>query len=220
VLKAGTNVFYANGGARNAVNTPIDPGHAAPGDDALLRQNAKRITSVVKSTPDYRTEPVEAAFIGAASPRPRLGHPQHDRLHQPEAVRHGDAVRERDRRGRMVRYLNSTVFAPFADAGGAKGAMRSTSGTSADVYPILFLARDAFGIVPLKGKDALTPMVVNPKPAAGDPLGAARHGGLEGVAGRSHPAGRFLRARLKSRRRRNQSRGLRPPKPRRFNQGD
>jgi N4-gp56 family major capsid protein len=49
--------------------------------------------------------------------------------------------------------------------------MRSTSGTSADVYPILYIARDAYGIVPLRGKDSLTPMVVNPKPAAGDPLG-------------------------------------------------
>jgi N4-gp56 family major capsid protein len=48
--------------------------------------------------------------------------------------------------------------------------MRSTSGTNADVYPILFFARDAFGIVPLKGKSSMTPMVVNPKPAPGDPL--------------------------------------------------
>ena len=48
--------------------------------------------------------------------------------------------------------------------------MRSTTGTSADVYPILYLARDAYGIVPLKGKDSITPMVVNPKPAPGDPL--------------------------------------------------
>jgi N4-gp56 family major capsid protein len=70
----------------------------------------------------------------------------------------------------QVRYLASTVVAPFADAGGAKGSMRSTSGTSADVYPILYFGRDAFGIVPLKGKSSMTPMVVNPKPAPGDPL--------------------------------------------------
>jgi N4-gp56 family major capsid protein len=63
------------------------------------------------------------------------------------------------------------VFSPFADAGGAKGAMRSTTGTSADVYPMLFVARDAYGIVPLRGKDSITPMVVNPKPTSGDPLG-------------------------------------------------
>ena len=69
-----------------------------------------------------------------------------------------------------MRYLTSTIFAPFPDAGGLKGLMRSTTGTSADVYPIFYIARDAYGIVPLKGKDSLTPMVVNPKPAAGDPL--------------------------------------------------
>jgi len=48
--------------------------------------------------------------------------------------------------------------------------MRSTSGTSADVYPVIYLARDAFGIVSLKGKNSLQPMVVNPRPAPGDPL--------------------------------------------------
>jgi N4-gp56 family major capsid protein len=69
-----------------------------------------------------------------------------------------------------VRYLTSTILSPWADVGGAKGLMRSTTGTLADVYPIIYLARDAYGIVPLKGKDALTPMVVNPKPAPGDPL--------------------------------------------------
>ena len=70
----------------------------------------------------------------------------------------------------QVRYLCTTVCIPFSDAGGAKGTMRSTTGTLADVYPILYIARDAYGIVPLKGKSSLTPMVVNPKPAPGDPL--------------------------------------------------
>jgi N4-gp56 family major capsid protein len=42
-----------------------------------------------------------------------------------------------------VRYLLSPDLAPFADAGGAKGAMVSTSGTSADVYPILYFGQDA-----------------------------------------------------------------------------
>jgi N4-gp56 family major capsid protein len=82
VLKAGTNVFYANGGARNAVNTAPTQAMQRQVTTALLRQNAKRITNVVKSTPDYRTEPVEAAFIAPAPPRPGLGHPQHDRVHQ------------------------------------------------------------------------------------------------------------------------------------------
>jgi len=74
-----------------------------------------------------------------------------------------------------TRYVTSTVFDPWADAGGAKGAMLSTTGTSADVYPILFVARDSYGIVPLKGKTAITPMVVNPKPSDSDPLGQRGH---------------------------------------------
>jgi N4-gp56 family major capsid protein len=171
VLKAGLNVFYANGSARTAVNTVITLTLQRQVTTALLRQNAKRITSVVKSTPDYRTEPVEAAFIG-------LHHPDLDSdirgmTGYINTKQYGTVTPWENETGsvEMVRYLNSTIFAPWADAGGTKGAMRSTSGVNADVYPVLYLARDAYGIVPLKGKDSLTPMVVNPKPAAGDPLG-------------------------------------------------
>jgi N4-gp56 family major capsid protein len=53
--------------------------------------------------------------------------------------------------------------------------MLSTTGTSADVYPVLFLGRDAYGIVALKGMFALTPMVVNPKPSDSDPLAQRGH---------------------------------------------
>lgn len=171
VLKAGTNVFYANGGARSAVNTTITLAMQRQVTTALLRQNAKRITQVVKSTPDFRTEPVEAAFIGLH--HPDLDSDIRNMTGYINPKQYGSVTPWENETGsvEMVRYLNSTVFTPWADAGGAKGAMRSTSGTSADVYPILYLARDAFGIVPLKGKDALTPMVVNPKPAPGDPLG-------------------------------------------------
>lgn len=171
VLKAGTNVAYANGGARNAVNTTITLAMQRGVTTSLLRQNAKRITSVVKSTPDFRTEPVEAAFIGLH--HPDLDSDIRNMTGYINPKQYGTVTPFENETGsvEMVRYLSSTVFAPFPDAGGAKGAMRSTSGTNADVYPVLYIARDAYGIVPLKGKDALTPMVVNPKPAPGDPLG-------------------------------------------------
>jgi N4-gp56 family major capsid protein len=171
ILKAGTNVFYANGGARNAVNTAMVLALQRQITTGMLRQNAKMITSVVKSTPDYRTEPVEGAFIALCHPdcetdiRSMVGYINPKQYGTTTPYENEIGAVER------VRYLSSTIFAPFADAGGAKGLMRSTSGTSADVYPILFIARDAYGIVPLKGRDALTPMVVNPKPASGDPLG-------------------------------------------------
>lgn len=171
IVKAGTNVFYANGSSRAAVNTPISLGLQRRITRGLKRQNAMHITNVVASTPNYRTEPVEAAFIG-------LCHTdvENDIRNMTGFIptkQYGTVTPWTNEIGAVedVRYLRSTLFTPFADAGGAKGLMLSTSGTLADVYPVLYLAKDAYGIVPLKGKDSLAIMVVNPKPAAGDPLG-------------------------------------------------
>lgn len=171
ILKAGTNVFYANGSARTDVNTTITLALQRQVTTALTRQNAKPITQVLKSTPDYRTEPVEAAFIGLV--HPDLETDIRNMSGFISTKQYGTVTPWENEIGSVerVRYLSSTVFAPFADGGGNKGAMRSTTGVKADVYPILYVARDAYGIVPLRGKDSLTPMVVNPKPAAGDPLG-------------------------------------------------
>jgi N4-gp56 family major capsid protein len=171
ILKAGVNVWYANGNARNAVNTPISLTVQRKITTGLTRQNAKRITMVVKSTPDFRTEPIEAAFIGLV--HPDLESDIRNMTAFVSTKQYGTVTPFENEIGSVetVRYLQSTVFAPWADAGGAAGAMRSTSGTYADVYPILYIGRDSYGIVPLKGKDSLTPMVVNPKPAPGDPLG-------------------------------------------------
>jgi N4-gp56 family major capsid protein len=174
ILKAGLNVFWANGGARSAVNSPISLAMQRRVTTALTRQNAKKITSIVKSTPDFRTEPVEASYVALVHPdcetdvRSMTGFIP--------TKQYGSTTPWEMEIGAVeqVRYLTSTVFAPFPDAGGAYAgsgtAMRSTTGVNADVYPVLFLGRDAFGIVPLKGKDSLVPMVVNPKPAPGDPL--------------------------------------------------
>lgn len=170
ILKAGTNVFYSNGALRTSVNTPPTLALQRQITTSILRQNGKLITSVVKSTPDYRTEPVEGAFIALCHPdletdiRSMVGYVNPKQYGTVTPYENEIGAVER------VRYLTSTIFAPFPDVGGAKGLMRSTTGTLADVYPMFYIARDAYGIVPLKGKDSITPMVVNPKPAPGDPL--------------------------------------------------
>lgn len=173
VLKAGTNVWYANSVAgRSSVVAAISLADQRRVTTGLNRQNAKKITQVVASNPDFNTKSVEAAYMAVCHPdletdirsmtgfTPVASYGPHTSPFEGEI----GSVEQ-------VRYLTSTVMAPWADAGGAKGAMRSTSGTSADVYPVIIFGRDAFGIVPLKGKSSMTPMVVNPKPAPGDPLG-------------------------------------------------
>lgn len=173
ILKAGVNVYYANDDGtplRTEVNTPITLAVQRRITNSILRQNGKMITSVVASSANYRTEPVEGAFIALCHPdletdiRGMAGYINPKQYGTTTPYENEIGAVER------VRYLTSTIFAPWADGGAAKGLMRSTSGTNADVYPILYIARDAFGIVPLKGRDSITPMVVNPKPAPGDPL--------------------------------------------------
>jgi N4-gp56 family major capsid protein len=172
VLKAGTNVFYGNAvGGRSSVVTAISLTDQRRVTTALNRQNAKKISQVVASTADFNTKSVEAAYMAVCHPdletdirsmagfKPVADYGPHTSPFEGEI----GSVEQ-------VRYLSSTVIEPWADAGGAKGALRSTTGTSADIYPVLYFGRDAFGIVPLKGKSSMTPMVVNPKPAAGDPL--------------------------------------------------
>lgn len=176
VLKAGTNVFYANNVAgRSSVAASIGLADQRRVTTALSRQNAKKITTVVGSTPDYNTKSVEAAYVAVVHPdletdirsltgfKPVADYGPHTSPWEGEI----GSVEQ-------VRYVATTVAKPFINSGVAVGSAvgkRSTNDVNIDVYPILFFARDAFGIVPLKGKSAMTPMVVNPKPAAGDPLG-------------------------------------------------
>ena len=170
VLTGGVNVFYANGTARNQVNTPITLALQRKITRSLKAQKARQITKVTKSSVDYGTEPTAAAFVALihsdceGDVRNMVGFTPSEK--------YGTQTPWENEIGKVedVRYVYSTIFAQFADAGGTKGAMLSTTGVNADVYPILFLGADAFGIVPLKGKNSITPMVVNPHPSDSDPL--------------------------------------------------
>lgn len=181
VLKAGTNVLYANGANRAAVNTALTRTLQRRATRALKRQNARFITSIVRSTPNFGTENVAPGYVG-------LIHPDCEGdVRNMEgfvaAEKYGSISPWENELGKVedVRYVTSTVFEPWANAGGAAGAMLSTGGTNADVYPVLYVARDAYGIVALKGMFAVTPMVVNPKPSDSDPLAQRGHAGWKAM---------------------------------------
>lgn len=184
VLKAGTNVYYANGSARNAVNTPLSLTLQRKVTRALKRQNAMPLTQVLKSSTAYNTQPIEAAYIGIV--HPDVENDIRD-MQGFISTKHYASVTPMD--GEIgsvedVRYVRSTVIAPWEDAGGAATGggspavpVLSTSSTNADVYPVLFIAKDAYGIVPLRGAPTggsfATPvnvMVVQPKATTTDPL--------------------------------------------------
>ncbi len=179
IIKAGTNVFYSNGSARNAVNTPVSLSMQRRITRALKRQNARKITSVIRSTPSFGTQNVAPGFVAICSSDCE-GDIRNMPGFQP-AETYGPMHESEIGKVEDCRYFGSSLLTPFADAGGSAGTMLSTTGSNADVYPILYIARDAYGIVPLKGKAAITPSVVNPKPSAGDPLGQRGYAGWKSM---------------------------------------
>jgi N4-gp56 family major capsid protein len=161
VLKAGTNVFYANGSARNAVNTPISLNKQRAVTRGLKAQKAMKIREMLSASPGYETRAIEASYIAVAHtdleadirglpgfvPTAEYGQRQ---VCCPEEI---GAVED-------VRYILSPDLEPWADAGGAKGTMVSTTGTNADVYPILFFGKEAYGTVALRGQGAVSPTII------------------------------------------------------------
>lgn len=187
VLKAGSNVFYANKVAgRDSVVTAISLGDQRRVTRAFKRQNAAYITKKTASTPNYGTVAVRASYIG-------LVHPdlENDIRALPgfkDAVDYGASqAADEFEIGTVedVRYIRSTIFESFPDAGGNKGTMVSTSGVKADVYPIIYLAAHAAASVPLKGKNAITaPIVRNPGTISdSDKLGQRGHVGWKAYFG-------------------------------------
>lgn len=186
-LKAGTNVMYANGAARSAVTDVMTTDLQRRAVRALKRQNARQITSIVRSTPAFGTEAVAPSFVCLV----------HSDL-EPDiramtgfvpAEKYGSISAWENELGKVddCRYITSTVFESWPDAGGDVTGLSkpviSTSGAKADVYPILMVARDAYAITALKGMYGITPTVVNPKPSDSDPLAQRGKAGWKTMQG-------------------------------------
>lgn len=177
VIKAGTSVVYTNGAARTSVNTPISLNKQRAITRALKAQKARKITTILSPSTKYATQAVEASFVALAHTDmesdiralsgfiPVASYGSRAPL-CPEEI---GAVED-------CRYILSPELSAWADGGGAYNGsgtdMVTTSGTSADVYPILYVGKEAYGLIPLKGKRAITPMVINPGTTSkSDPLG-------------------------------------------------
>lgn len=177
IVNAGTNVFYANGGARNAVNTPITLAKQRAVIRGLKANKAQPLTQVLSGSPNYSTRPVEAAHVAVTHTDMEA-----DLRNLPNftpVAEYGIRKTISDQEIGMVenvRYILSPDLGPFTDAGGARAgsgtSMVSTSGTSADVYPIMYFGKEAFGMVALRGQGAIEPSIIPVgQKTKDDPLG-------------------------------------------------
>lgn len=173
VIKAGTNVGYTGTAAlRTAVVATPTIGDFRTAIRTLKAQNCRPITSIVRSTANFNTENIAPAYVAIC--HPNLEPDLRAITAFIPAEQYGSISQWENEIGAIegIRILTTTIFTPWADAGGAySSSLMSTAGNACDVYPIIILGKDCAGIVPLKGKTAITPTVINPLPSKSDPMG-------------------------------------------------
>jgi N4-gp56 family major capsid protein len=181
VLKAGYNVLYANGTARASVNTPISKTLLRKAERTLMRQEAKPITSIVKAGPNVSTFPVPPCFVAVCHTDCKTDIEQlPDFIGVHEYAGSGGKINGEIGASGLIRFVLDNNLTPWTDGGTTKGSMISTTGTNADVYPILIFAKDAYGVVNLSGDEAVGTYWSNPKATSSDPLAQRGTGGWKG----------------------------------------
>lgn len=177
IVKAGSNVFFANGTQRDHVNTPVTLAKMRAVGRALKAQKAQKITRILDGSNNYATKPCEAAFVAVCHtdiendirnlpgfiPTANYGTWKTISEHEFGSVEE-------------FRFISSSDLGPWTDGGAAKAGsgtlMVSTTGTNADVYPILTFGQDAWGHVALRGYGAISPSIIPVgQKTKDDPLG-------------------------------------------------
>ncbi|WP_022727228.1 N4-gp56 family major capsid protein [Fodinicurvata sediminis] len=174
VLRAGTNVHYANGTGRGDVNTAISLSKVRAVTRALKAQKAMKITKILDGSVNYATRPVEASFVAVhhtdleADIRELPGFIPVAEYGNRKPVSEYEIGTVED-----VRFVASPDLEPFEGEGsGTLNGMVSQGGSNVDVYPILIFGKEAYGIVPLRGQGAVSPTILRPgKSDKSDPLG-------------------------------------------------
>lgn len=178
IIRAGTNVFYANNVASRAtVNSPPTRGDFRRIYRSLKKNKAREITEIVRASAKISTMPVEPAYFAMghtdlkADIRGIAGFIPVAQYSDSSKALPGEVGSVEE-----FRIILTAMFDPWEEAGLAgttylSGGVEVAVATECDVYPLLIVARDAYGIVPLQGFNSVQVSVVNPKPSAGDILG-------------------------------------------------
>jgi len=174
-MKGGTNVFYgaAADAARTDVNDSVSVARVRAVVKFLKAQKGKPITKVLDGSPKYGSSSVEAAYVCYC--HTDLENDIRNMTGFTSVADYGNRkpiCPEELGSLENVRFVTSPELEPFADSGSATLNGMVTSGTKVDVYPMIFVAQNAVACVPLKGRGAIEPSIINPgTKSASDPLG-------------------------------------------------
>lgn len=174
-VKACTNVFYAGGTSRATVDEKISINLLRRIARNLLANHAKMKNRVLSASSDYDTSAIEAGFLVQSSTDcepdirdlpgfvPVAKYGQRSVIHENEI---GSCER--------FRFVVSPELGAIADSGAAIAGtdLYSTTGTSADVYPMSVFGMDAVYDVALRGEDSFNLAIIpHTQRDKNDPLG-------------------------------------------------
>ena len=169
VVRGGTNVVYANGTSRAAVNTGISINKLRQVARIIESAHGKRVTEKLSAGVNFGTSAVHAAYLvfihtdleadirNIPGFTPVVEYGQQKPCHEREF----GAVEQ-------FRFITSPYFRPWLQAGGTvtAGAFLSGGGTTlttGDVYPIMVVGQNAWGQVALKGMGSIDPVYLPAK---------------------------------------------------------
>lgn len=161
IVRGGTNVVFANGTARTAVNTAISLNKLRQVARNIESAHGKRVTEKLAAGVNFGTSAIHPAYLvfihtdveadvrNIPGFTPVVEYGQQKPVHEREI----GAVEQ-------FRFITSPYFRPWLVAGGTvtAGAFLSAGGvvgTVADVYPIMVVGQNAWGQVALKGMGSI-----------------------------------------------------------------
>jgi len=175
-IKAGTQIQYSNGSARNTLNTAINSTVARKAIRQLKQQDTKPLTSMLNATDGVGTQPIPPSYICFCHPNIEMDLQNTTNFASgfTRVQQYGTFKPLSDAEigsFENIRFVASTLYTPLAAAGSATLNGMLGSG-NVDVYQSIVVGKDAYATVNLAGSGSgLTPIVVNPKPSESDPLG-------------------------------------------------
>lgn len=183
VLKGGTNLIYSTGTARSAVRDPITLSLQRRATRFIKAQRGKKITSRMNSSVNYGTEAVDAAYL--AFGHTDLESDVRDMTGFVPVEKYGSMKPLPYEVGKVedVRYILTPLLERYEGAAGIATGFTGTTAsdttttmtndaTKVYVYPVVIIAKESYGVIPLRGEGAIKPMVLNPgTPSKSDPMG-------------------------------------------------
>lgn len=163
-MKGATGKFYSGGTTRATVDEGVNERLVSNVIRTLQANHGMKITKILSPGQAYGTTAVEASYVCYAHTDLEYDIRRLPGFREVSAYANRQVISPFELgTWQNVRFVTSPELAAITDAGAtASGTGLKTSGTKVDVYPMVFLAKDAFAQLKLRGSSVMDPIFLPP----------------------------------------------------------